>query len=191
MGVYTHTEAESFRFTIYGKEIEIVKKYKYLGIIIHYNANLKHAAEHMYQKSLKGIFSLRSKILDFDVMNNPLKLKLFDTLIRPILIYGSEIWVTDFKIKENTLDRLPFEKIQNRFCKYLLGVHKKASNFAARLEFGRDRILNFISSQALKYAKRVNELPSTRILKEAFEVDKALYHDGFRSCYSFYQKRFR
>ena len=42
---------ESFRFTIYGKETEIVKKYKYLGIIIHYNASLKHAAEHMYQKS--------------------------------------------------------------------------------------------------------------------------------------------
>ena len=104
----------------------------------------------MYQKSLKGFFSLKSKILDFDVMNNPLKFKLFDTLIRPILTYGSEIWVTDYKIKENTLDNLPFEKIQNRFCKYLLGVHKKASNFAARLEFGRDRILNFINSQVLK-----------------------------------------
>ena len=63
----------------------------------------------MYQKSLKKI-SLRVKILDFDVVNNPLKLKLFDTLIRPILTYGSEIWVTDFKIKENTLDSLPFEK---------------------------------------------------------------------------------
>ena len=60
--------------------------------------------------------------------------------------------------------------------------------FAARLEFGREQILNFISSQALKYVKRENELPSTRIFKEAFEIDKALYHDGYRSCYSFYQK---
>ena len=25
-------------------------------------------------------------------------------------------------------------------------------------------------------------------MKEAFEVDKALYHDGYRLCYSFYQK---
>ena len=66
-------------------------------------------------------------------MNNPLKLKLFDTLIRPILTYGSEIWVKDFKIKENTSDRLPFEILQNRLCKCLLGVHKKASHFAARL----------------------------------------------------------
>ena len=39
--------------------IEIVDKYKYLGIVIFYNGNLKHAAEHMYQKSLKAIFSLK------------------------------------------------------------------------------------------------------------------------------------
>ena len=51
-----------------------------------------------------------------------------------------------------------------------------------------DRILNFINSQALKYVKSINELPSTRILKETFEVDKALNRDGYRSFYSSYQK---
>ena len=71
---------------------------------------MKHAAEHMNQKNLKGSFSLRLKILHVNVMNNPLNLKLFDTLIQPILTYGSEIWVTNFKIKENTLDKCPFEK---------------------------------------------------------------------------------
>ena len=77
----------SFRFTIYGKEIEIAKKYEYLGIIIHYNAYLKHAAEHMYQKSLKGLFSLRSKIFDFDVMNNPLKLKSIDSITANLILW--------------------------------------------------------------------------------------------------------
>ena len=36
--------------------------------------------------------------------------------------------------------------------------------------------------------KRINELLSTRILKETFEVEKALNRDGYRSCYSSYQK---
>ena len=75
-----------------------------------------------------------SKNLDIDVVNNPLKLKIFNTLIQPILTHGSKIWLTDFKIKENISDRLPFVKIPNKFCKYLLGVHTKASNFAAKLE---------------------------------------------------------
>ena len=37
--------------------------------------------------------------------NNKLLLKLFDCLIRPIL-YGSEIWICDFNVKESVLDKL-------------------------------------------------------------------------------------
>ena len=41
----------------------------------------------MNQKSLKAIFSLQSKLLDFEGLNNQMKLKLFDSLIKPILTY--------------------------------------------------------------------------------------------------------
>jgi hypothetical protein len=50
--------------------------------------------------------------------------------------------MNDFTIKERKSDNLPFEKIHNRFCKYLLGVHKKASNFASKCELGRLPIIN-------------------------------------------------
>ena len=43
-------------------------------------------------------------------MSNNLKFKLFDTLIRPILTYSAEIWVSDYNIKDKTLDKLLFEK---------------------------------------------------------------------------------
>ena len=36
---------------------------------------------------------------------------------------------------------------------------------------------------SLKYIKRVNELPATRLLKEAFEVNRALHTGGHRSYY--------
>ena len=45
--------------------------------------------------------------------------------------------------------------------------------------------MNMIS---LKYIKRVNELPTTRLLKEVFEVDKSLHAGGPRSSYSYYHK---
>ena len=112
-----------------------------------YNGNLKHAAEHMCNKGLKAIFSLKCKILDFEFSSIKLKSKLFDTLIRPITTYESEIWISDFSQKVN----LPFEKIHSRFCKYLLGVHKKASNFVSRCELGRLPIISFITSLVFKY----------------------------------------
>ena len=92
-------------------------------------------------------------------------LKLFDILIRPILTYGSEMWISDFTIKDKIADTLPFEKIHNRFCKFLIGVHKKSSNFASGLELGRERILKFITCQALKFSERLNKLPATHFMK--------------------------
>jgi hypothetical protein len=106
-----------FNFTIDNQHIEAVEKYKYLGVILSYNGNLKHAAEHMLNKGLKAVLSLKSKILDFEFSSIKLKLKLFHTLIRPITTYGSEIWISDFSQKDLKRDNLPFEKIHNRFCK--------------------------------------------------------------------------
>ena len=72
---------ENMKFKLNDSVIESVDKYKYLGILLSYNGNFKHAADHMYQKRLKAIFSLKSIILDYDSMSSTLKLKLFDTLI--------------------------------------------------------------------------------------------------------------
>ena len=62
--------------------------------------------DHMYRKSLKAIFSLKSKILDYESVSNNLNFKLFDALILPVLTYGAEIWVSDYNIKDRVLLRL-------------------------------------------------------------------------------------
>ena len=72
--------------------------------------------------------------------------------------------------------------MQKRFCKYLLGIHKKASNLASRLEFGRQLMINYITSKKFKYYSRLFQLPEDRLLKEVFELGKSLFHDGYISC---------
>ena len=52
-----------FKFTYQDLQIDIVEKYKYLGIIFHFNGNLKHAANDLYNKGLKAFFSLRKTVL--------------------------------------------------------------------------------------------------------------------------------
>ena len=66
--------------------------------------------------------------------NIKLTIKLFDALISPILMYGSEIWGIDCKGK---LDIDPEELVQNKFLKWLLGVNKYCNNNACRAETGR------------------------------------------------------
>ena len=83
------------------------------------------------------------------------------------------------------------KKIHNRFCKYILGIHKKASDLASRFEFGRQPMIDYIISQRFKYYSRLCQLPKDRLLKEIFELDKCLFRDGYKSWYSFIQLKYK
>ena len=68
-------------------------------------------------------------------------LKLFDTMVKPILSFGCQVWGFDFSMLGSKnihhLDRVPFEQAHNKFSKYVLGVCKLPSNVATRVEPGR------------------------------------------------------
>ena len=66
--------------------------------------------------------------------NIMLTIKLFDALISPILLYGSEIWGVDCN---DRMDKDPAELVQIKFLKWLLGVNKYCSNNAFRAETGK------------------------------------------------------
>ena len=58
-----------------------------------------------------------------------LQIKLFDSLVLPILLYGSEIWGYDNH--EN------FEKLQRKFCKLILNVSNRSSTNMVFGDLGR------------------------------------------------------
>ena len=101
-------------------------------------------------------------------------------LIRPICTYGSEIWISDFTLKDSCIDKLPFEKIHNKICKNILGVHKKSSNITAKCELGRPPVLNFIIILALKYFNRLKQFPSDRLFGEVYEVFAKIYSQLYK-----------
>ncbi len=79
---------------------------------------------------------------------------MFDSLVKPILLYNSEIWGDEIpkslqkeiikQANENYNDKYlkhvndsPFEKIHVKFSKMVLGVKKQTSNLATKAEIGR------------------------------------------------------
>ena len=59
-----------------------------------------------------------------------------------------------------TLDNNPLENIHRKFCKYLLGVHRKSSNAAVRGELGSFPIAIIFLTQSLKYWSRLTMIKS-------------------------------
>jgi hypothetical protein len=131
--------------TYQGKVIEQMKSYKYLGVVVLASGSSKGSVVELGKTALKSIFAPRRKIYFKDI-SPVLPLKLYDSLVRPVLLYYSEVWgmsmlnTSNVYHPDKVLDPLyeinPPEQIFTRFCKTILGVYSKAINRAVRAELG-------------------------------------------------------
>ena len=73
-------------------------------------------------------------------------IKLFDVLIKPILLYASEVWGGFGIRKQNDCDIVkqllmletsPYEKMYIKTMKFALRLHSRTSNVGCRAELGR------------------------------------------------------
>ncbi len=71
-------------------------------------------------------------IVSLDVPCNIIE-KLFDTLVAPIILYGSEVW----GIGKPPNDSDPYEHLHLKFIKEILGVNYKTTNIACLIETNR------------------------------------------------------
>ena len=175
-------EIPNWRPSIHDRDIEMVSSYCYLGIIISSTGKFRQATDSLYRKGLGAYFSLRSTIdrrfVDASCLN-----KLFNTLVKPILLYGCQVWApvlpTVNKVlstfsKFHNLDhavshiaKQQHEQVHLRHLKYLLGINRRAVNATAWGETGSYPIIIEMLKLSTKYFKRVMSLPSTQLVKAA------------------------
>ena len=81
--------------------IYIVHEYTCLGTRISSTGNFNISLEHLKEKALHALFSLR-KHTNFSKLKPSLACKIFEAMISPIISYNSEIWGVyvkhDFKV---------------------------------------------------------------------------------------------
>lgn len=168
-------------FLLGNNVIARVDEYKYLGIIFSYTGNFKAAQIDLYKKALKALFGIHGKI-NFHSINPILAKKLFSSLIRPILTYGSEVWGADLIHLLNgnlkKLDAVCCEKLLNKFCKMSLGVNKKSINCAVRRELACYPVCIEIFSSMLKFDNRLAELNENWLVREAYLEDINVTNDA-------------
>ena len=112
-----------------GSLIESVKYYKYLGLLLDSNGKFNSTINDLAEKGLRASHSIY-KLSIFNVISHDLLINTFDIMIKPILVFSSEMW--GYMMKENSEN----EKVLLRFCKHILGVHRNATNCAVLSEQG-------------------------------------------------------
>ena len=83
---------DQFKFSIGQNHLECVYKYKYLGVDISANGKFLTAEKNLSLKASRALFSIKESIFDNKVKPSAV-LRTFDSLIKPIALYDSEIWL--------------------------------------------------------------------------------------------------
>ena len=122
-------------FHLCNEKNHILQNYPYLGTCISSTGNFTLSLDHLRQRALHALFSLRRNI-DFKSLKPSLACKIFDSMISSILTYNNEVWGTFVKSNFKSWDNPPIEKAHLQFCKRYLKVHK-ASNIASRAQRGK------------------------------------------------------
>ena len=147
-------------FYINNELIETVDNFTYLGVNFLYSGNMSSAVKMLHDQALRAYNSLLS-LFDRVQLDVKTKLSLFNTMIVPILVYGSEVWgVYNFK---------EVDKLQIRFLKHLLCVKKQTPNNAVYGEFGEIPLSIICKEEAIKFW--------LKIMKNGDSPMNYMYHD--------------
>ena len=182
----------SKRCLTYNEElIEQVQSFKYLGIEFSYDGSNEVAKSDLYKRGLKSYFKIIRSLNPFPKPH--ILLHLFGHLIKPILLYGCEIWspvnlvYKATRCQNNEKNELvrelrkevpfitkymnktdPIEKLHLKFCKVILGVHSRASNLAVYSELGRYPLFIYQITPSMKYINYIESDTGNRLLKNFY-----------------------
>lgn len=163
------------KFSLGSKIIEQTRSYTYLGLTITLSGSFTQAMDDRRKKALGALFSLK-RCIDMRFLSPRALFKLYDSLVKPVLTYGCQVWFPATKfckamLSDSPHTRLlqqiaqdPCERAHLQMLKWTLGTHKRSSNVATWGETGRHPICIGVIEQVLKYKRRLEDNNDTSTL---------------------------
>ena len=165
------TQTEKHKFTIGDEPLENAKTMKYLGITVNKkNCSFTPAIEVLKNKATRALYALRGKI-NLNEIPIRLALKLFDSLIKPILLYASEVWEPFLNQDASKWDYDVIEKTYLQFLKRILGVNRATTNILVRGELNKHSLQEEILRRNIRYAAYLHKKEDTAFVKQAYNYE--------------------
>ena len=132
--VFQHRYVEAQPGLTYaGQPVEQVQSYKFLGLQMHGTKGLTFALSHLKAAAQRASFALLARCTELNITNIPLKLKLFDALVRPVMSYSYEVWAPS----TSSAALMDLERVHVGFLRRLLGVPQSSLVQMIYAELGR------------------------------------------------------
>ena len=158
----------------YGNELlHIVDKQTYLGIEMTSSGRYTYAREILSKKAYKVLSTIKKSLSNSDATTVTIKNKLFDALVKPLLLYGCEIWRPELLSYKTHFDKSTVKQVHIKFCKQTLNTPWYTENKACRAELGRYPLSIDIKASIFSYWQRLQYKTNNPLLNEAFLYAKS------------------
>ena len=137
--------------------IENVKTFKYLGFTISAkNCSFNHTLEDLSIRANRAIAALNNKI-KLSKLPTRLAIKIFNSQIAPILLYGSEVWGPYVDNDYTSWDKNSIERTHTQFLKRILGCNYHTSNVMTRGEVGVRPLIVQVIKRVILYTNNIKK----------------------------------
>lgn len=166
------------KFSYLGQPLEMVKEFSYLGITFSISGSFSNAIQTLKDKASKAMHPLVDTVFKFS-LGVSTSMNLFDKLIQPIVLYGSEVWgvLSHHQLRSISKDPnlfckylldSPTEKPKLKFSKLILGLKRNTSTLAVYGDLGATpSTLNSIL-RVIKFWHRIVQIDDNTLVKKAF-----------------------
>ena len=160
------------------KDIEQVNQYKCLGVIVRSisrNDEDIFACNNPYLcgQGRKSLFGVLHRLRSITPIPPRVQFKLFDAVIKPILMYGSDVW------GHNISGISMIDKVMLRFSRCVLNVKDTTSNVMVYGECGILPPSVYCTVSTMCYMNRLHHMPNNSIVKQVYNELFKLHQMGF------------
>uniref|UniRef100_A0A3B1JC70 ribonuclease H n=1 Tax=Astyanax mexicanus TaxID=7994 RepID=A0A3B1JC70_ASTMX len=160
-----------YQFSLGSTALEHTMQYTYLGLIINASGSFSSAVNALKDKAHRAMYAIRRKFFNIDIPI-PIWCKVFDSVIQPIALYGSEVWGPLSQHSYTRWDKHPTEVLHAEFCRMILKVQRKTPTNACRAELGRFPLIINIQKRALNFWMHLKTSPSDTLQFRALQTQE-------------------
>ena len=175
--------SQGVKLYLNGNELEQVDKYKSLGTILNSIKTLKgdifmNNTDYLNSKARSAIFAIKQKLKCVGKLPPTHWFHLYESMIEPILLYGSDLWGASRVCTAN------INKIYLWYIRIVLNIKATTSNKITMGETGIIPPEVKCHQSVMLYFIRLNSLPTGSVVKNVFLELERLHDNGFSNWYT-------
>ena len=149
-----------------GHTVEQVNEFKYLGCVLDSKGKHEIEVNERINAAAKLYHALNKSFISKKEVSSQTKIKVFKTIFRPVLLWGSESWVLSKRLKSH------IQAMEMKYLRRVKGVTRadKIRNDVIRSELEVEPALKIIEQNQLKWFGHLQRLNDKRQVKKVWKT---------------------